>query len=137
MDTVSRARRSEIMRRIRGNGLWPERELRAELRRAGLRHRANARDLPGTPDVVVDHASIAVFVHGCFWHGCPEHYRRPKSRRAFWRAKLEANRRRDRRAARQLRAVGWSVLTVWEHDVRLDARAAADRIRRAAARRSS
>ncbi len=67
------------------------------------------------PDFVFRLQRLVVFVDGCFWHGCPAHYTRPKARRAFWDAKIAANRARDRRIDRALRAAGWRVLHLWEH----------------------
>lgn len=107
------------MAKIRGDFLGPERRLRSALRRAGVRFRRNVRSLPGSPDAVA--GRVAVFVHGCFWHGCPSHYRPPKSNRPFWSAKLAGNRARDRRARRELAAAGYVVAEVWEHDLRTDA----------------
>ena len=73
------------------------------------------RSLAVKPDFVFRKERLVVFVDGCFWHGCPAHYTRPKARRAFWDAKIAANRARDRRVDRALRASGWRVLHVWEH----------------------
>jgi DNA mismatch endonuclease (patch repair protein) len=87
------------------------------LRGEGLSGWRRHRRLPGTPDFAFPAARVAVFVHGCFWHGCPRHYRPPRSNGPFWRRKVEGNRRRDRRAARALRALGWRAVTVWEHDL--------------------
>lgn len=67
--------------------------------------------------MVVSRYRVAIFVHGCFWHRCPQHGRTPKSRLDFWVPKLDANVRRDRAAARALRAQGWAVWTIWEHDL--------------------
>ncbi|HLP08272.1 MAG TPA: hypothetical protein VK178_08900 [Opitutaceae bacterium] len=67
------------------------------------------------PDFVFRKERLVVFVDGCFWHGCPAHYTRPQARRAFWDAKTAANRARDRRIDRALRAADWRVLHVWEH----------------------
>ena len=116
MDTLSKTDRSKLMARIRSTNTTPERGLRTILRRMGIRHRAYAKHLPGTPDVVVAKSRVVIFVHGCFWHqhkGCAA-CRTPKTRKAFWREKFQGNIRRDRRAARMLRQLGWSVLTVWE-----------------------
>ena len=80
---------------------------------------ATVHRLPSTdsvrPDFVFRKQRLVLFVDGCFWHGCPAHYTRPKARRAFWDAKIAANRARDRRVDRALRASGWRVLHVWEH----------------------
>jgi DNA mismatch endonuclease (patch repair protein) len=69
------------------------------------------------PDFVFRARRVAVFVDGCFWHGCPRHYRRPGSRRAFWDAKIARNQERDREVTRALRRAGWTVLRVWEHEL--------------------
>jgi DNA mismatch endonuclease (patch repair protein) len=71
--------------------------------------------LPGKPDFVFPAQRLALFVDGCYWHGCPRHYRRPKTNRAFWDAKIARNRQRDREVTRHLRAKGWRVLRIWEH----------------------
>lgn len=146
MDTLSTASRSALMGKIRGDNLRPETAVGEALRSLGYRAvTRNASDLPGSPDFVLARPRVAVFVHGCFWHGCPAHYRPPKSNGAFWRGKLATNRRRDARCARALRRAGWSVLTVWEHDTRLGhshlvsllRRRLASARRRRAARRAS
>lgn len=129
-DTLTPAARSALMARIRGDDLRPETALRAALRRARVYHRRNDARLPGTPDVVLPGPRLAVFCHGCWWHGCPRHYRAPKTRRAFWRRKLETNRRRDARARRALNRLGWRTMVVWECEVRRDPDAAAARIAR-------
>ena len=77
-----------------------------------------AVQLPGAtskPDFVIRRERLVVFVDGCFWHGCPLHYTRPKTRREFWEAKIAGNRARDRRIDRALRTAGWRVLHLWEH----------------------
>ena len=117
------------MRRVKGKDTSPELRLRAAIRAVGLRgYRLHRSDLPGRPDVVFPRARVAVFVDGCFWHGCARCYRRPASSRAYWDAKLARNRARDRRAARALRAAGWRVLRFWEHAVRQAPDACARRI---------
>lgn len=121
------------MAKIRGDNLKPEATLRAALRRAGVRHWRNARWLWGTPDVVLRDAALAVLVHGCYWHGCARHYREPKTNRAFWRAKIAGNRRRDARVRGQLNRNGWSVMVVWEHELRDVDRVVGRILRRAAA----
>jgi DNA mismatch endonuclease (patch repair protein) len=71
----------------------------------------------GRPDFIFAKPRVALFVDGCFWHGCPKHATRPKNNRAFWRRKLAANRARDARVTRTLRRAGWRVVRVWEHDL--------------------
>jgi len=116
---------SSRMSLVRTKRTAPEERVSDELQDRRLRFRVNVHDLPGKPDLVVQSARVAVFVHGCFWHGCPKHFTVPKHNRRWWVAKIEATRRRDRRKAAQLRRAGWSVVTVWEHE---DPARAADRI---------
>lgn len=109
--------RSALMSRIRAKNTSPELALRRALHQRGLRYRLNVRGLPGTPDIVFASTRIAVFVHGCFWHGCPEHYTAPKNRAAFWQAKITATRERDARARASLADLGWLVIEFWEHEI--------------------
>jgi DNA mismatch endonuclease (patch repair protein) len=96
-----------------------EMALRRRLHALGLRFRINRRPLPGTrrtADIVFGPARVAVFVDGCFWHGCPEHGTWPKTNAEWWRAKIEANRARDRDTDRRLAEAGWTILRIWEHE---------------------
>lgn len=115
-DIFSPEKRSSIMRAVKGEGTGPERRLAAALRRQGLRPTAHDKTLPGAPDFVFTRARLAIFVHGCFWHGhdCPRGRRAPKTNAAYWSAKIARNRSRDRAAARTLRRLGFSVATFWE-----------------------
>jgi DNA mismatch endonuclease (patch repair protein) len=116
-DTFGPAKRSSIMRQVRSRRTGPERALTAWLgEHSRYRMQLNRDDLPGKPDVTLPHPRVAIFVHGCFWHGhqCPRGARSPKTTRAYWLAKVARNRRRDRRDAKALRAMGWRVFTVWE-----------------------
>ena len=119
MDVFAPEKRSEIMSRVRGKHTGPEEKmaalLKAAKRAAFQRH---AADLPGKPDFVYRKLKIAIFVHGCFWHGCPRHLRRPSSNMAYWQKKIDGNIRRDKKHRRLLRKTGWSALTVWEHDLK-------------------
>lgn len=104
------------MSRVRSRDTGPELRVRKLLFSMGYRYRLHDRRLPGNPDIVFPGRRKIVFVHGCFWHrhaNCPL-ARLPKSRKAFWRGKLEANRLRDGRVKSALRRAGWSVATVWE-----------------------
>ncbi|GIK31881.1 MAG: very short patch repair endonuclease [Armatimonadetes bacterium] len=95
----------------------PELRLRKALWTAGHRgYRINVRSLPGTPDVVFSRAKLAIFVHGCFWHGCSHCPRNlsPKTNAAFWRAKIEQNKERDTRTSGELERLGFQVVAVWE-----------------------
>ncbi|MDA4128668.1 MAG: very short patch repair endonuclease [Thaumarchaeota archaeon] len=102
-----------------------------------LRKKIVDNSLPGRPDFVYSKARVAVFIHGCWWHGCSEHYRSPKTHPAFWRRKLERNRERDRLDRTALESMGWKVLEVWEHEVKRDPRAVAASIQLLSASRSA
>ena len=106
------------MRAVRGRGTGPEALVKAIIQRLGYRVRVQAANLPGKPDFILPEIKAAVFVHGCFWHGhaiqgCRGR-RVPKSNRAYWVAKIERNRHRDRRVRRQLRTLGWIPIVIWE-----------------------
>ena len=115
--------RSAIMRAIKSRDTGPERRLRAILWPMAPFYRLQARDLPGTPDVVYRPRRLAIFMHGCFWHGhdCPRGSRLPKTNASFWRAKIARNRQRDREALEELRAMGWRTLTVFECELAQEA----------------
>lgn len=85
----------------------------------GMRYRVNIRPVPSlrrTADLVFTRAKIAVFIDGCFWHGCPEHHRRPSANSDYWTAKVERNRQRDTATNTALSEEGWTVLRFWEHE---------------------
>jgi DNA mismatch endonuclease (patch repair protein) len=116
------------MRAQRERDTGIERALRSELHRRGVRFRLHRRLLAGSRrecDIVLPRARIAIFVDGCFWHGCPEHGTIPAANRQFWTEKLNANRARDAETDERLRAEGWTVVRVWEHE---DPAAAADAV---------
>ncbi len=115
-DVVSPDVRSRMMAGIKGKNTRPEIQIRKLLFAAGYRFRLHRRDLPGTPDIVMPGKRIAIFVHGCFWHGhqgC-KLAKIPSTRTDFWTAKIKANILRDRMAIDQLSLGGWRVLVVWE-----------------------
>jgi len=119
------------MSRIRGANTTPELRVRSLLHRLGYRFRLHRRDLPGTPDIVLPGRSAVVFVHGCFWHGhACKRKGMPKSRVDYWAEKIEGNRRRDVRKRRNLKALGWKVITVWECELKTPDRLI-DKLRRA------
>lgn len=108
------------MRQVKGTNTKLEVYFRTLLRAAGATHyRLHKKGLPGRPDVVFVREGVCVFVHGCFWHGCPTcKLPIPKHNRPYWVDKFERNRERDKRKARELRRMGWAVITVWEHQVK-------------------
>lgn len=103
----------------RSKNTTPELAVRALLHARGLRYRVHFRPVPTlrrTADIVFTRQKIAVFIDGCFWHACPEHFVMPRSNPAYWVPKIEGNQRRDRETNDALRAAGWTVTRFWEHD---------------------
>jgi DNA mismatch endonuclease, patch repair protein len=131
--TVTRPRPSSAqalrrMQRTRRSDTGPELAVRSLLHGAGLRYRVHFPPIPGIhrrADVVFVGTRLAIYVDGCFWHGCPLHATWPKANAEWWRVKLEQNRARDLDTDERLRARGWSVVRVWEHE---DAAVAVERI---------
>ena len=124
MDRLTAERRSWNMSRIRGKDTKPERRVRSVLHKLGFRFSLGRRDLPGCPDIVLTRHGAAIFVHGCFWHRhkkCRNSVL-PKTRRAFWLAKLNGNVERDKRNILALKRLGWKVFTVWGCEVANEAK---------------
>lgn len=120
MDKLTPDRRSENMRRIRGEDTVPELAVRKLCREIGFPgYRIHRRDLPGKPDLAWISRKQAIFVNGCFWHGhnCTEGSRKPRSNRKYWIPKIERNKQRDAENTASLRAAGWNVFIVWECEV--------------------
>jgi DNA mismatch endonuclease (patch repair protein) len=114
--TVAARKRMELQARA---GTRPERALSELLRGRGVAFSTGHKLFPGlrrTADIVIDDAWVAVFVDGCFWHGCPEHGTWPQANAQFWREKIEANCRRDRDTDARAHDEGWTVIHVWEHE---------------------
>ncbi|MFM0390759.1 very short patch repair endonuclease [Paraburkholderia phytofirmans] len=122
MDRLSPTQRSERMGKIRSADTGPEMLVRRLVHGLGYRFRLHRSDLPGTPDLVFASRRKVVFVHGCFWHRHDDPAcrlaRLPKSRLEFWLPKLEGNKKRDDLVQKQLEAAGWSVMTIWECQLR-------------------
>lgn len=113
-------KRHETMSHIRGKDTKPEVIVRKYLFSRGLRYRKNDRRLLGHPDMVFPKYRKVLFVNGCFWHGhegC-RYFRLPSTNVPFWKAKIERNRERDARVAKELKELGWEVITVWECEIR-------------------
>jgi DNA mismatch endonuclease (patch repair protein) len=119
MDFLTPAQRSVRMAAIPGRGnKTTEAALSSLFRRSGIKGWRRHLPLPGRPDFAFLSLKFAIFIDGCFWHGCPLHYRLPSSNTDFWRSKVESNRARDLKANLALRRMGWRVLRLWEHDLR-------------------
>ncbi|WMX48979.1 very short patch repair endonuclease [Streptomyces roseicoloratus] len=116
---ASSAARRRNMQAIRSRDTKPEQLIRRLLHAQGLRYRVAAKPLPGlrrTADIVFRPAKVAVFIDGCYWHGCPEHYVPPKTNPGYWSGKVAGNIARDRDTDQRLKAAGWTVLRFWEHE---------------------
>jgi len=118
-DVMTTEQRSRCMSRIRGKDTGPELMLRHALWHQGLRYRVN-NSVTGHPDIVFKKYRVAIFVDGCFWHGCPIHATWPKSNSEFWRNKILRNIKRDYEVTKLLKKEGWNVLRYWEHEIKSD-----------------
>jgi DNA mismatch endonuclease (patch repair protein) len=117
-DVFSKMKRSQVMSVIRSGGN-KDTELRlvSILRAGSITGWRRRQPVPGHPDFIFWSERLAVFVDGCFWHGCPKHGRKPGSNRNYWLPKLRRNQERDRAVKRALLEAGWAVLRIWEHDL--------------------
>jgi DNA mismatch endonuclease (patch repair protein) len=125
-DAFSAEVRSYVMSRIRSRWTAQEKAIHGYLKGWKVRHRMHPR-VPGKPDVVVG-ACLAVYLHGCFWHGCAECYVPPKSNEAYWHPKIQGNRARDRKNIAETRRAGYRVMELWEHDYKRSPESCARRI---------
>jgi DNA mismatch endonuclease (patch repair protein) len=118
--TASSANVHRVMVANYGGNTTPELLFRSRLFQFGLRFRKNTRPIASLrcqADIVFSKQQVCVFVDGCFWHGCPKHFRCPKTNAAWWSEKIEANRVRDKRQTKLLQRAGWTVIRIWEHDL--------------------
>ena len=122
-DVFTKAKRSQVMSAIRSRGN-KETELKLALifRAAGITGWRRSQSIPGKPDFVFRRQRLAIFVDGCFWHGCPKHGRQPGTNAAYWVPKLARNKERDREVTKRLRQAGWTVLRFWQHQLAAPAR---------------
>lgn len=119
-DVYSPEKRSAVMRRVKSSATVPELAVRRLVWSLGGRYRLNRADLPGKPDIVLAGRRLAIFVHGCFWHGhdCARGARVPKANRDYWVGKVARNRERDAAARRALEGMGWRVESIWECELK-------------------
>lgn len=119
MDTRTPEQRRRIMQSVKSRNTGPEMALRKLLFAKGYRYRLHRRDLPGSPDIVFPSRRALIFVHGCFWHGhnCSKG-KLPKSKREYWKAKIDANRERDARVRSELRSLRWKAHDVWQCELK-------------------
>ena len=126
-DTFTKKQRRRCMSQIKSSGTKPEISVRNLIWREGYRYRIG-HGLSGKPDMVFPSYRIAVFIDGCFWHGCPKHCRMPSSNIRYWERKISGNQKRDRRIRKQLKKEGWTVIRIWEHDIKKSPEKATDKI---------
>lgn len=125
-DVFTKRVRSQVMAAIRSKGnKATELKLAAILRANGIKGWRRHESLPGKPDFSFKRDHLAVFVDGCFWHGCATHCRMPSSNASYWSNKIARNKARDRKRARELAKVGWKTMQIWEHELRMPRRVAA------------
>lgn len=123
-DVFTKEKRSAVMARIRSTGnAETELAMMRLFREGGIVGWQRNFPLPGRPDFVFPKVRLAVFVDGCFWHGCPTHGRQPSSNRGYWTVKLKRNRQRDREVSRKIKVRGWKVVRIWHHELRRNNRA--------------
>lgn len=127
-DVLTKEQRSYCMSKNKGSDTGPELLLRKALWAAGLRYRLKNK-LPGRPDIVYPGARIAIFVDGCFWHGCPTHYQAPSNNSEEWLKKITATKKRDEVVDKQLQNKGWEVVRFWEHSVKKNTAECVDLVR--------
>lgn len=127
-DPFSPEKRSEVMRAVGHFNTAAEMKVRRASWKSGLRYRVHPRIGRTRPDFAFMGARVAVFIDGCFWHGCPQHYSAPRTNESFWREKLRGNQERDRRNNRELADRGWRVLRFWECEVNSNLAGVVERI---------
>lgn len=113
---MSKEERSKRMSLIRSKWTNQEKWFHNYLKGHKINHKMHPR-LKGAPDLILKDKKLAIFLHGCFWHGCKKCYRAPRTNKKFWKEKLERNISRDKQDQRQLKKQGWKVMIIWEHEI--------------------
>lgn len=116
-DVLTPEQRHRCMSHNRSKDTGPEMAFRRVCWAHGLRYRLNSK-LPGRPDLVFPRQKVAIFIDGCFWHGCPLHYKAPSTHSEFWQAKLNRNKEQDKKVTQMLQAEGWIIIRHWEHELK-------------------
>lgn len=122
MDIWDKEKRSAVMAKIRSKDTKPELIVRRYLYHRGYRYRKNVKGLPGTPDIVLKKYGVVIFVHGCFWHGHEVDKHIPVAHHEYWEKKIAKNKERDLKNKQKLMRMGWTVITVWECQLKPKAR---------------
>ena len=127
-DVLTREQRKYNMSRIRSKNTGPEVKLRKLLFARGIRGYRIHYNLPGKPDIVFTKKKIVVFIDGCFWHKCPVCFQEPETRKDFWMKKIQSNVDRAIKVNQQLESEGWTVIRIWEHEIRKEPEKAVQKI---------
>lgn len=127
-DTVTKQKRSEIMRAIKSKNSEMERTLRKELRRRGYKFKANVLRMTGKPDIAFKENKVVIFLDSCFWHGCRLHCRMPQTNCSYWLKKIKNNKKRDKDINKIYKKMHWTVLRFWEHQMKKDPQRAIKKI---------
>lgn len=116
-DTVSKRKRSDIMKAIKSKDTKMEVAFRKAIWRKGFRYSKNSSKYFGKPDIVLKKYKMAIFLDSCFWHGCEKHCRAPTARKKYWTEKIKKNKQRDKEVNHYYKKIGWEVMRVWEHEI--------------------
>jgi DNA mismatch endonuclease, patch repair protein len=127
-DTFTPEVRRRTMQAVKSSKTGLESELTHTLWHQGMRFRRNVRSLPGAPDIAIKKYHFVVFIDSCFWHGCPVHFRLPETNREYWQTKIEKTRERDVDTNEYYASHDWTIVRVWEHDLRYDKQRVMDAI---------
>jgi DNA mismatch endonuclease (patch repair protein) len=120
MDTFSKKKRSEIMSKVKSSGnRSTEIKMIDFFKKYGIKGWRRNSSITGKPDFIFPKAKIALFIDGCYWHGCPQHCRMPSSNQDYWKKKIARNIKRDKEVTKELRAKNWTVIRVWEHELKV------------------
>lgn len=119
-DTVSKEIRRKTMQAIKARDTQLENKIITGLWRKGLRFRRNVNHLKGKPDIAIKKYRVVVFLDSCFWHGCTQHCRMPKTNKEYWEKKINRNKERDQEVAKYYKERNWHILRIWEHQIKED-----------------
>lgn len=116
-DNLTKKQRSYCMSKIRSKWTTQEKKVHNCLKAHKIKHKMHPK-LQGSPDIVLKDKKIAIFIHGCFWHKCPRCYKEPKSNKGYWLPKIKKNIKRDKKNAKLLKGQGYSIVKIWEHELK-------------------
>ena len=130
-DNLTSEQRSKTMSKIRSKWTIQEKQIHSHLKGNKIKHTMHPK-MEGSPDIILKDAKVAVFLHGCFWHKCPKCYVKPKTNKGYWLMKIENNTLRDRKNNKILKRRGFKLLSIWEHDVKMNLQKTIGKIKNAA-----